>query len=106
MKVILRASDGWESKLVPYAQSFWQRWRGMRRDSASDGLLIKTNSVHGRGMERSFRAVALSGSFEVLGSQVVDPGQFVRFPRARYVLELPSESPGPAIGARLMVTGA
>ena len=78
----------------------------MKLRSADNGLLLKTKAVHGRGAKGPFRAVALSGSFEVLGSRLVDPGQFVRFPNATYVLELPSEKSVPANGTRLMVTGA
>lgn len=106
MEVILRASDGWESLRIPYARTFWQRWRGMSLPEAGDGLLLKTKSVHGRGINQPILAVALSESFEVLGSNLVERGRFVRFPAARYILELPASRPGPEIGSQLTVSNA
>lgn len=104
MDVVLQDRSGWKTGRVRYARRFFERWRGLKDPEASDGVLMRTRSVHGFGMDAPFVAVALSGDMDVVDMTLIQPGQVVWFSGARFVLELPEDSMPPASGARLTMS--
>ena len=88
------------------ATTFFERWRGLRGAEPNMSLLLKTNSVHGVGMDRPFRAIGLTEEYRVVTSRVVAPGRFVRFSACTWVLETPLDVDLPQIGVALELVDA
>lgn len=104
MKTIVMRGSGWSSGPVVKANSPFRRWRGLRGRPSNESLLIRTRSVHGFGMNRSFVGVGLTRELRVKICQVVRPGTVARFQRCRYVLEIPVGAPLPKTGTQLVVS--
>lgn len=98
------SGPGWSSGQVVKANSPFRRWRGLRGRPSSESLLIRTRSVHGFGMNRSFVGVGLTRDLHVMFSQVVRPGTVARFQRCHYVLEIPVGTPVPETGIQLVIS--
>ena len=98
MEVVHFRAGDWLSGPVNTATSFMERWRGLRGAKPGAAMLIQTNSVHGMGMRRGFRAIGLSSEYRVVDSRLVAPGRFVRFPGCEWILELPERMPTPDCG--------
>lgn len=88
------------------AESFADRFFGLRRLHPGASLLIRRSSVHGWGMKRPFRAIALDADLVVVARVAVEPGKVVRFPGCAAVVELPIQVTPPPMGAKLEVTFA
>lgn len=86
------------------AETFAERFFGLRRLEPGASLLIRRSSVHAWGMKRPFRAVALDADFVVLAHVAVQPWKVVSFPGSAAVVELPMRIPPPPIGTQLEVT--
>jgi hypothetical protein len=88
--------------VVEQAQGFWSRWRGLRGSPPGSSLLLRTRSVHGFGMDRPLLAVGLDSEWRVVGSTILRPNRVAVFRGARWVLELPADTPPPVPGTMLV----
>ncbi|MEA2009184.1 MAG: hypothetical protein U9N78_00600 [Actinomycetota bacterium] len=95
------ASGGWKSPPVTVALSFTDRLLGVRRRE-TDGLLIRSASVHGHGIRGPLRIIHLDRDGTVVHQDILMTGRRTAA-RAIWVLELPIGVPGPETGARLTV---
>jgi hypothetical protein len=96
---LLDPANGWRADRVSLFLSFWERWRGVK--TGMERVLMRTNAVHGRGLDHCVLIVGLDSTGRTIGSRALTPGGFVRFPGAVWVLELPDGHPLPVSGARL-----
>ena len=103
MEVIHFRADEWRSGPVMAATSFLERWRGLRGAGPEAALLLRTNSVHGIGMDRPFQAIGLSSDYRVLDTRMVVPRRFAWFPGCEWVLEIPADSEPPKRGQALVL---
>lgn len=95
------AVGSWRSPPVVVASSFADRLLGVRRRE-TDGLLIRSSSVHGYGIREPLRIVHLDIEGVVVHQDILMAGR--RTPaRGAWILELPIRSPGPETGTRLVV---
>ena len=95
------ASKGWRSPPVAVASSFTDRLLGVRRRGTT-GLLIRSASVHGRGIREPLRIIHMDGEGTVVHQDILTTGR--RTPaRGVWILELPIGVPGPETGMRLVV---
>lgn len=85
------------------AESFLNRWRGLRGRPEGTAIMLKTRSVHARGLPDPFVAVALTDDLVVSEVRRVDPGGVAWFKGSAAVLELPLSSEVPRPGDRLEV---
>jgi hypothetical protein len=98
---ITLASEDWTSPPVTVASSFTDRLLGVRRRE-TNGLLIRSASVHGHGIGGPLRVIHLDGDGKVVHQDILMTGR--RTPaRGVWILELPIGDPGPDTGARLAV---
>ena len=97
----LRA-ESWMSGPVRLADSFGQRWKGLRPYPAS-GLLMSGSSVHGRGLKVPVTAAGLSESGLVIGVETLSPGGRSTFGGTSWMLELPEGREPPESGMTLEV---
>jgi hypothetical protein len=95
--------EGWRYTPVLWAESRYERWRGLRGRPDEAALLIATCSVHGLGLSRPFRAIGLTDGGLVQRIRTVDPGRVALLRGCRYILELPLDVTPPRVGTRLMV---
>lgn len=91
----------WTSPPVTVASSFTDRLLGVR-GGGTDGLLIRSSSVHGRGIREPLRVVHLDGEGMVVHQDILTMGRRTHA-RGVWILELPIGAPGPDTGARLVV---
>lgn len=77
------------------------RWRGLRPAPLGRGLLLRSSSVHGRGMVEPLTVVFLDAVGMVLAVRRLEPGGLIRHRGATWTLELPVSTPPPSVGARL-----
>ncbi len=83
------------------ASSFTDRLVGVRREK-TNGILIRSSSVHGYGLREPLRIVHLDEDGTVVHQDILMTGR--RTPaRGVWVLELPIGRPGPDTGTRLVV---
>ena len=99
--VALRGGD-WCFEPVRVAASVRERRRGLRPRSAGRGLLVRTRSVHGFGMEEALPLVFVSNEGRVIGSSLLPRNRVMRC-RAPWTMELPPGTPLPADGTLLRV---
>ena len=99
------ATDGWSSPPVWIAQTFRQRWKGLRPKSAGHGMLIKGGAVHGFGMREPLLAIGLDDWRRVVGLRILHPRRAIRIRRAEEILELPVGALPPQQGAVLTWAG-
>ncbi len=98
---ITLGAEEWTSPPVTVASSFTDRLLGVRRKD-TDGLLIRSSSVHGRGIREPLRIVHLDRDGTVVHQDILTTGR--RTPaRGVWILELPIGVPGPETGMRLVV---
>ena len=83
------------------AESFGDRFHGLRKLEPGSSILIRTSSVHGFGFRRPFHAVGLDDQLTVVSHTIVQPWRVARFPGCVYVMEMPIETTPPPVGARL-----
>jgi hypothetical protein len=94
---------GWRSGPVLVAATRRQRRRGLRPRSRGWGLLIRSRSVHGSGMEEPLWVVAFDAAGTVRGVSLLRPGGLLVDRDAHWLLELPIERDPPRIRWRPMV---
>lgn len=104
MRLLELAGDGWRYTPVLWAESRYERWRGLRGRSDEIALLLATCSVHGLGLSRSFQAIGLTAGGVVSRVRTVDPGRVALLRGCRYILELPLEVTPPRVGTRLEIS--
>lgn len=90
---------------VRKATTFRARWRGLRGSDPGDSIVIPGSSVHGFGMDRPLRVVALTRDFVVMRSAVLRPNRLMWVRGAKWMIELPQDTPAPAPGTRLATDG-
>jgi len=91
----------WQSPPVMIAASFTDRLLGVRR-TGTNGLLIRSSSVHGRGIREPLRVIHLDGDGTVVHQDILTTGRRTSA-RGAWILELPIGVPGPDTGMRLTV---
>ena len=94
-------TEDWTSPPVTVALSFADRLLGVRRKD-TDGLLIRSGSVHGRGIREPLRIIHLDRDGTVTHQDILMAGRRTSA-RGVWILELPVGVPGPDTGARLSV---
>ena len=87
--------NDWTSPPVLFADTFYQRWKGLRPRPAGQGLLMRGRSVHGFGMKEPLFIVGLDAGGRVVGVRVLFPRRFASIPGARHILELPIDAEVP-----------
>jgi hypothetical protein len=92
---------GWSSPPVWVAQSFLQRWKGLRPTADGLGMLIRGRSVHGFGMKEPLHVVGLNARRCVVGVRILHPRHLAIVRGARHILELPIDGEPPPAGAVL-----
>lgn len=97
-------TPGWSRGPVMEAESFSDRFRGLRKLEPGATLLIRTSSVHAFGFRHPFRAIGLSAELEVVAHTVVRPWRLARFPGCAFVIEMPTDAVPPPLGSHLEVT--
>lgn len=97
----LTADDGWASGPVVVADTFRLRWRGLRPGGSAHGMLFRTRSVHGFGMDVSLGLAAIDPSHRVIATGVLHPRRVAWFARAVWVLELPDGVGLPTPGSKV-----
>lgn len=101
MDTVTIRGDNSDYEHVRVARSFWDRWRGLKRQRDDAALLIETSAINSRGMDRAFLAVGLDDGYSVTEVRVVEAGEFAWFAGTKFVLELPVESQPPSVGETL-----
>lgn len=85
------------------AESFGDRFHGLRKLEPGASLLIRTSSVHAFGFRHPFRAIGLSDELTVVAHTIVQPWRAVWFPGCVFVMEMPTYATPPPLGARLEI---
>jgi len=91
----------WRSPPITVAVSLRERLVGLR-GSRNGGLLLRTSSVHARGLSAPLRIVHLDDRGTVLRQDLLVPGRRVAAAGA-WILELPIENQGPDTDATLLL---
>ena len=91
----------WTSPRIWVADTFCQRWRGLRPSAEGVGMLIDGRSVHGFGMTEPLLVVGLDGHHRVVGFRTLGPRRIICFVGAVQILELPAGHHPPPEGAVL-----
>ena len=101
--VVAVESTGWVHP-VALAVGLRDRWRGLAALPGGVGLLLRTRSVHGRGLIDDCTVVWMEDDGRVLAVDDLPPRGLARGPgNACWALELPRTSPTPGVGATVMV---
>lgn len=100
MDQIKLVTEGWATP-AHLARSFLDRWRGVKRVVGPFPLLLPTRSVHGVGLDAPILVVPIDAGLKVGDIRILQPGRFLTFPGARYVLEMPLASKPPPLGSTL-----
>ncbi len=66
-------------------------------------MLLRTNTVHGRGLRCPLVLIGLTSSGVVAVQRHLGPGEFARIREAKWILELPAEDAIPEVGAQLRI---
>jgi hypothetical protein len=98
---VIAKGPAWRSPPITVAVSFVERLAGLR-GSRNRGLLIRTSSVHARGLSALLRIVHLDDRGTVLHQDLLAPGRRVAAV-GTWVLELPIENRGPDTGSTLLL---
>ncbi len=106
MQVIQLQTEHWDSGPVLHAQTFRERRRGLKGRPSATSMLIEAGSVHSFGLKSPFHAVGLTSELEVVEVIRVAPWRTASFAGCGYVLELPIDSPLPALGSILVWSNA
>ena len=106
MEVVRLRTENWEFADVLVPERFGERLRGLRSFGPDTALLLRSRSVHGFGLGFSFAAVGIDRLRRVQRVEIVEPGSMALFPRARWILELPPDSPLPRVGDAVEVARA
>lgn len=93
---------GWCFEPVRVAVTFRERRRGLRPRSEGSGLLLRTRSVHGYGMQEPLDLVFLDRDGAVVGARRLNPRRVMRCP-SLWTLELPPGGRLPDVGTVLRV---
>ncbi|MFO7548410.1 MAG: hypothetical protein R6X29_06025 [Acidimicrobiia bacterium] len=104
MRILELRHPGWSSGPVGEAIGFRGRLRGIHGVPEGFGVLLPVRSVHGFGLDRAIRAVALGAGREVLMVTELAPGGVVTVRGGRWMLELPLQRVPPEVGRRLTVS--
>jgi hypothetical protein len=96
------ADDGsWLASPVHVAVSPAQRRLGVR--TGVGRVMLRTTSVHARGLSRGLRVVAIDEAGTVLGVRALAPGRFARVRGATWLLEQALGDDQPRIGTTLSI---
>jgi len=98
---VVMAAASWRSPPVLVATSFADRLIGMRRRH-TNGLLLRSSSVHAAGLGSPLRVVHLDTEGTVLHQDLLMAGRRITA-RGTWILELPIRSGRPDTGTKLTV---
>jgi hypothetical protein len=98
---VVFASDSWHSLPIAVATSFADRLLGIRR-RRTNGLLVRSSSVHAAGLMSPLRVLHLDAEGTVLHQDLLTAGRRV-VARGTWILELPIGAGRPDTGAKLTV---
>jgi len=98
---VVFVTDSWHSLPIAVATSFADRLFGMRR-RRTNGLLLRSSSVHAAGLVSPLRVVHLDAEGTVLHQDLLTAGRRVAA-RGTWILELPIGAGRPDTGAKLTV---
>ena len=94
--------DGsWSAAPVLLASSHGDRRLGVR--TGFPRVLLRGSRVHARGLDEPLVVVGLDVAGVVTEVRIIHPGAFARLRSATWTLELPTDAPVPAMGARLAI---
>lgn len=93
------SAGAWRSPPVAIAATFWQRLVGVHGPSA---VLMRSRSVHGKGLAEPLTVVHLTEGGIVAGCDVLPVDGTLRS-TTHWVLELPLDIGLPPVGVRLTV---
>jgi hypothetical protein len=91
----------WRSPPLVVARRLGDRIAGMRAVPTDHGVLLRTCSVHGFGMDAPLGVVAMDGEGLVRAVRILRPRKLVWLAGTRWIAELPAAWPLPAPGIRL-----
>jgi uncharacterized membrane protein (UPF0127 family) len=74
---------------VWHATSFRQRLAGIRGVPVGDGVVMRTASVHGRGLSAPLHVIWLDGSGTIIERTTLQPGGTARCRGAVWAIEVP-----------------
>ncbi len=89
------STPDWEVEAM-MASGFADRLLGIFRAPPDVPVLLSTRSVHTFGLRRPITVVGIDSGMRVVGTRTVGPNRVVLMPRARFFLEMPSNTAGPA----------
>ncbi len=98
--LLVAEEDGWTSPPTLLARTRRERLEGLR-PAGSHGLIIETRSVHGFGMHHDLTVLGLDAAGVVVEVRTLRRRHIVTMPDAMWIVELPSGSTAPVVGARL-----
>jgi len=100
--ITLASREGtWDASPVAIAGTAGQRLLGVK--TGADRVLLRTRAVHGRGVRRGLRLVAINDAGVVVAVRALGPGGFAWLRGATWVLEQPLDASQPAVGTRLAI---
>lgn len=96
------ADDGsWRASPVHVAVTPGQRRLGV--NSGAGTVMLRTSSVHARGLSRGLRVIAIDETGTVIGVRALAPGRFARVRGAVWLLEQSLGEDQPRIGTTLSI---
>lgn len=101
-KVDLRAGS-WSGEGLVAAETFSERFRGMKLSVAARGVVIRRSAVHTIGMPHAIETVAVDRQGRVVEVRTLAPNRFAWFRGASYLVELPAGAEVPEVGSRIEV---
>lgn len=81
------------------AESFLERLVGIKSRQASQGVLLRTRSIHSFGLGESIGVFVADRDWTVLLARKMPPNRVALFRSGKYVVELPPRRELPAVGA-------
>ena len=102
MREVRLSTTSWAAS-VSLAESFFERFTGIRHKHVSQGVMLPGTMFHTMGLSRPLEMVAIDRGGRVIETRTVQRNRFVAFPGASHVVELPGGSRLPHEGELLEV---
>lgn len=83
------------------AESFFERYQGIRHRSVVGGVVLRTSAVHTIGLPVALEMIALDRHRKVIDTRTLLPNRLAWFRGARYVVELQVGSVLPELGSEV-----
>jgi hypothetical protein len=98
----LRAGS-WSVDGLALAESFFERFRGVKLSAAVSGVVIRRSAVHTMGVSRPIETVAVDREGRVMDVRTLAPNRFAWFRGASYLVELPAGTEVPEVGSMVVM---